>query len=66
MELWPHGIKSLGSNPEELVIFLRDNGFRISWIDIGNQCINAIKPEQIISISQNVGGNGSLNLLLEK
>lgn len=67
IEFWPEGVRSLGSNPLELVNILYDNNFRVQLVDQDKQEINEISHEQLTKMCERpVTGNGSINLFIEK
>jgi hypothetical protein len=67
IEFWPWGLKSLGTNPLQLLKKLEDYGFIIKVIDETNQSIRDMDFVELIKACENNNnGWGFYNLLLEK
>ncbi|HBT81637.1 hypothetical protein A2757_00560 [Candidatus Giovannonibacteria bacterium RIFCSPHIGHO2_01_FULL_48_47] len=66
MEFWPWGLKNLGSDPLEFLIWLQGLGFRFSLLDARQKILKPKDPASLLSVSENrEGGKGWANLLCE-
>jgi hypothetical protein len=66
VEFWPHGERSLGLDPRDIVHLIQSSGFQVRLIDDA-QGVYAIRPEQILEIAaRKKSGKGSVNVLLQK
>ncbi|MGQ0792547.1 MAG: FkbM family methyltransferase [Deltaproteobacteria bacterium] len=67
MEFWPLGLRNLGTDPLKLLETLRGYGFIMKIIDEASPYPEQIDASKVMEISNKArGGNGYVNLLLEK
>lgn len=65
LELWPHGLRNLGADPEELLGWLRALGYRWDVIEDSGDVVPGGTAHELVCRCDAVrGGQGHLNLLL--
>ncbi|MGC1187165.1 MAG: FkbM family methyltransferase [Candidatus Acidiferrales bacterium] len=64
MEFWPHGLRNIGTDPQELIHKLREYGFSITLIDEPDPHVDLCGLAELLEKRADPGA--SVNLLLEK
>jgi hypothetical protein len=67
IEFWPWGLRSVGTDPIQLLEKLREYGFKVTVIDEQSQSLKSMDFDELVKTCDDMnGGWGFFNLLMEK